>query len=272
MTLLQVRDVHYHIYQEGDGKPLLLLHGFTGSHDNWLPYADDIQQAGYRVLAPDLLGHGLTDIHPDPWRYQMAQVASDVVALLQTLNIKQTALLGYSMGGRLALYLARHYPQYFSHVVLESASPGLVTEGGRMARKRRDDLLADAISYEGIVAFVKRWEKLPMWASQQKIAPEIRNALHGQRIMNDPIGLANSLRGMGTGVQPSLWDDLKSIRLPTLLMTGSLDEKFTQINQYMAMHLPYCEHIVVENAGHTVHLEKPSVFWQKTFGFLGKNE
>lgn len=272
MPTLAVRGVDYYIHHQDSGMPLLLLHGFTGSHETWLPYANAVHQQGYRMIAPDLLGHGLTEAPSSPERYRMAEVAEDMIVILTQLGIKTCALLGYSMGGRLALYLARYYPQYFTQIILESASPGLATEGGQIARQRKDRILAMYILASGLEAFVEQWESLPMWASQAQLPESLRQAQHMQRLKHTPLGLANSLRGMGTGTQPSLWDDLTMIQHPVQLITGELDTKFHQINIFMQQNLPQATHISILDAGHTVHLEKSTLFWEKVFGFLEKYE
>jgi 2-succinyl-6-hydroxy-2,4-cyclohexadiene-1-carboxylate synthase len=156
-----------------------------------------------------------------------------------------------------------HYPHRFSHLILESASPGLANDVERQARNRQDRELADCIEAQGIEAFVARWEQLPLWASQQQLSPEIRQQLHHQRRQNNPVGLANGLRGMGTGAQPSLWAQLPELKISTLLLAGELDPKFVAINEQMAALLPDARLQVIPGAGHTVHLERPSA-WQHT--------
>ena len=164
------------------------------------------------------------------------------------------------MGGRLALYLACHYPNRFSHLILESSSPGLATEAERAARRQRDALLADWIEAKGLAQFVARWEALPLWESQKQLSDEVRRRLRQQRLQNNVLGLANSLRGMGTGAQPSLWPLLPTLTLPTLLLAGKLDSKFVAINQKMGALLPNGRLQIIPHAGHTVHLEQSELF------------
>ncbi len=265
MPDLCVNGVSYHVEVSGQGDPLLLLHGFTGSGENWADHVPALAQH-YRVITLDILGHGRTDAPPDPTRYTMKKVAEDVTAVLHQSSIVN--LLGYSMGGRLALYLATHYPHLFRALILESASPGLETEPERAARRTRDEALADRIEGEGMAAFVDYWESLPLWASQQQLTPEKRAALRLQRLNNNPTGLANSLRGMGTGAQPSLWPQLPTLTLPTLLLAGKLDEKFVGINRRMHDLLLNSQLEIMAGAGHTVHLERPYAFQQTVLTFL----
>ncbi len=272
MSDLCVNGVLYHVEVTGQGNPLLLLHGFTGSGQNWADHVPTLAQH-YRVVTLDILGHGLTDSPADPARYSMEKVAADVTAVLHQSSIVNfqssiVNLLGYSMGGRLALYLAVHYPHLIRALILESASPGLETEPERAARRARDHALADRIESESVAAFVDYWEALPLWASQQQLAPEKRAALRAQRLNNNPTGLANSLRGMGTGAQPSLWPHLSELTTPVLLLAGETDEKFVGINRRMHNLLLNSQLELIADAGHAVHLERPYAFRQVVLTFL----
>ena len=236
--------------------PLLLLHGFTGSRADFAFLRQHLPQ--YETIALDLPGHG---DNPSSAPYTMAQAAADVVAQMQEKCGEQPFhLIGYSMGGRLALYIAIHYPDSIASLTLESASPGLATAEARQQRRQRDNALADRIERDGISAFVDFWENLSLWESQTQLSDEIRAALRGRRLQNDPIALANSLRGMGTGVQPSLWSRLGELRMPVHLIVGALDHKFVAIAQEMAGAMGDVRLDVVAGAGHTVHLERPLIF------------
>jgi 2-succinyl-6-hydroxy-2,4-cyclohexadiene-1-carboxylate synthase len=247
--------------------PLVLLHGFTGRGDNWQAVAAQLAES-CPVITVDLLGHGGTDAPADPQRYGMAESAQDLVDLLAQVTPGPFNLLGYSMGGRLALYLAVTYPQLVNKLILESASPGLAGAAERAARVRSDEALADRIEREGIAAFVNYWEKIPLFASQQRLPAATRQRLHDQRLQNRPTGLANSLRGMGTGVQPALWDQLPELTMPVLLLTGEFDQKFCEIATQMAALLPNARHQTIAEAGHTIHLERPAAYAAAVTGFL----
>jgi 2-succinyl-6-hydroxy-2,4-cyclohexadiene-1-carboxylate synthase len=261
--------ISYHTAQHGSAKaaPLLLLHGFTGSSDSWADLIPVFSKQ-FSVITVDLLGHDRTASPPDPKRYTMLNIAADLITLLDAWGIKQTTLLGYSMGGRLALYLACHYPNRFSHLILESSSPGLASEGERAKRRQEDEALADWIEASGIEAFVNRWEALPLWASQRQLSEAVRQQLRRQRLQNNLVGLANSLRGMGTGAQPSLWPHLPALTVPTLLIVGELDGKFVAINQQMVKQLGNGRLHIIPQAGHTTHLERPSAFHTAVTSFL----
>ena len=246
---------------------LVLLHGFTGSAASWHPLTKQFVEAGIRVIALDMLGHGHSDAPVQPERYEMQHCQADIIAVLQYMGIQrgEAILLGYSMGGRIALYCA--FSGFFRALILESASPGLATAEERVRRQQSDNELAARIEREGIQAFVDHWEKLPLFASQRHLPASRWEEQRKQRMQNRPQGLANSLRGVGTGVQPALHDQLSTLTLPTLLITGALDQKFCTIAGDMVQAIPHAQWQVVPCAGHTIHLEQPDQFAQLVTNF-----
>ena len=267
MTRITVNGLNYNVDVRGSGVPLVMLHGFTGSVENWHPLVAHLEQYTTAILI-DLPGHGRSDAPPDPARYEMAAVARDLAKLLQVLTASPVNLLGYSMGGRLALYMAVHYPDLVKTLILESASPGLAEAQERLARRARDEALADAIERDGVAAFVSYWENLPLFASQKRLPEAVRQRLRAQRLRNRAHGLANSLRGMGTGVQPPLWEALAHVRQPVLLMAGELDARFVRIAKQMQARLPHAQLDIVPDAGHTIHLEQPGAFEGQVITFI----
>ena len=267
MPTRKINGADYHYDVVGDGKPLLLLHGFTGASENWQPLVPHFG-SNRQLIMVDILGHGLSEAPEHAPRYEMSQIAQDVRALLDQLAARPFDLLGYSMGGRLGLYLAVHFPDAFDRVVIESASPGLAAEKARTDRRQRDEALADRIEAEGIPAFVDFWENLGLWHSQSSLPEEVKVRQREQRLRNRPVGLANSLRGMGTGAQPSLWSRLGSVNRPVLLINGELDTKYVTINAQMASQFPNCQTITIAGVGHNAHLEKPEIFCQIVREFL----
>lgn len=261
MPFVEANGERYHYQRYGKGEPLLLLHGFTGRVENWAQLIPKLSLA-YHTIAIDLLGHGQTDAPAAPHRYAMPAAAKDLITIIDALDLSPLHLYGYSMGGRLSLYLALHYPERIRSLTLESSSPGLKTAAERTARKEMDESLATQIETEGVTAFVDYWEQLPLFASQHKLPVDVRTNHRQWRLQNRPEGLANSLRGMGTGVQPSLWSHLSQIQPPVQLIVGELDQKFVQIGQEMTGLLPRVNLNIVPAAGHAVHLEHPEVVVQ----------
>jgi 2-succinyl-6-hydroxy-2,4-cyclohexadiene-1-carboxylate synthase len=172
------------------------------------------------------------------------------------------------MGGRVALNLALHAPNRFWALVLESASPGIADPVEREARRNSDAALAEAIERAGIVAFVDRWQALPLFATQARLPASVREALRRQRLDNNPQGLANSLRGLGAGMQEPVLQRLGQVRIPTLLLAGALDAKYCALAGQMAATLPDNRLRTVPESGHIVHLEQPAVFADTVQQFL----
>ena len=257
----------YHIEAAGAGPALLLLHGFSGDRSTWRGLRQNLSR-DFQLVCLDILGHGKSDKPASPSSYRMPDLAADIMDLLQQRQITAAHMLGYSMGGRLALYLALRYPGRFASLALESASPGLAEAAKRAQRRRQDEDLADRIEAQGIGWFVDYWESLPLWASQNRLPAEVRAAQRRQRLGNDARGLANSLRAMGSGAQPSLWHALPSLTIPTLLLHGELDDKFHRINAAMAEKMPNAQLVCIPSAGHNTHLENPAAFARALRSFL----
>ncbi|MBX5436793.1 MAG: 2-succinyl-6-hydroxy-2,4-cyclohexadiene-1-carboxylate synthase [Alicyclobacillaceae bacterium] len=259
--MVSVRSVNLYVRSWGEGPPLLALHGFTGSGLVWQALAGRLSGV-CRLVAVDLLGHGLSDAPVDAARYQMNEAVHDLLDLMDQLGHREFDCLGYSMGGRLALALACRAPARIRRLLLESASPGLASAAERAERVQRDEALADRIEQEGVASFVEYWEQQPLFATQGSLPAPVRATQRQIRLAQRAQGLAGSLRGMGTGAQPPLWDQLGRLAVPVWLVTGELDEKFTAIAARMASQLPGARHVVVPGAGHTVHLEQPLAFAQ----------
>ena len=269
MTRIAVNGVNLNVDVRGRGPALLLLHGFTGSAATWTPHLSASGGwRGFTTVAVDLLGHGASDCPADPRRYRMERCLEDLVALLERLDVRRTAVLGYSMGGRVALHLALQAPERLWALILESASPGIEDACEREARARSDAALAEAIERDGVEAFVERWQALPLFDSQARLPAAVRQELRRQRLGNDQRGLANSLRGLGAGQQAPVLARMGGIGIPALLIAGALDDKYCDLARRMAAALPCARTEIVPDAGHAVHLERPEAFAGAVRGFL----
>ncbi len=271
--MLELADgVRYSIQINGTGVPTLLLHGFTGGPSTW-QHLQKQYQDGFRFLVPSLLGHGLTDVPDQIERFHIFEAATDLAEILTLKEITQVNVIGYSMGGRLALAFAMQYPERVKLLVLESASAGLDSEEKRLARNVHDKRLATQILNQGVEAFVDEWEQLPLFFSQKENLTESEWQLQRlERLSHSARGLANSLLGMGTGMQPNLFDQLSDLEMPVLLITGTLDVKFQRLAAQMVWQLPKGRHVEVENCGHAVHLEQPEKFGKIVVAFMKENE
>jgi 2-succinyl-6-hydroxy-2,4-cyclohexadiene-1-carboxylate synthase len=144
--------------------------------------------------------------------------------------------------------------------LLIGASAGLEDARARAARRGEDEALAARIEREGLERFVDRWMERPLFASQRRLGEAALARARAQRLSNRAHGLAQSLRGMGTGAQPALHARLPWVRVPILLVAGSLDAKFAAIASDLASRLPNARARLVPGAGHACHLEEPEAF------------
>jgi 2-succinyl-6-hydroxy-2,4-cyclohexadiene-1-carboxylate synthase len=226
----------------------VLLHGFTQTRQSW---RRTIAALGgrYRALAPDLPGHGLAA------ERRPASFAA-CAAYVRALADGPCVLVGYSMGGRIALYTALALPGLVARLVLVGASPGIADAAEREARRRTDLALADRIEAIGIEAFAREWGAQELFAGQDA---RVAAAAHADRMRNTPHGLAAALRGLGTGEMPPLWDRLGELAIPVTLVVGARDAKFRGIAGRMAPAIPDCRVEVVDGAGHAAQLEQPEI-------------
>ena len=245
---------------------LVLLHGFTGSSASWAATASRLADT-FRVLCPDLPGHGDSEFDDIAAACTMEGTVSALAEALTKLSVPAYSLAGYSLGGLVALHCVLEDSTRISTLVLESASPGISDDAERSERKSADDDLAAFIESSPIEAFVDRWEQSPVLASQARLPVAVRTELRESRLACSRAGLAASLRGMGTGVQAWLGGRLRQVHVPTLLVVGRDDEKFRKIAEFLNARIPDSERKIVDGAGHSVHLEAPDALTNEIKAF-----
>jgi 2-succinyl-6-hydroxy-2,4-cyclohexadiene-1-carboxylate synthase len=229
---------------------LVLLHGFTHTGASWSPVIRALGER-YSAIAPDIRGHGSATLR-EP--VSIDGVIDDVVRMLPE---DQFSLVGYSMGGRIALHVALALSGRVQRLVLVGASPGIADTLERQVREDADERLAEWIDgARDIEQVARRWERTPVLARQP---PDVRKRAHADRLRNTPGGLARALRGLGTGALPSVWDRLGELRMPVVLIAGERDQKYVTIADRMAERIPDARVVVVPGAGHAVHLEAPDI-------------
>jgi 2-succinyl-6-hydroxy-2,4-cyclohexadiene-1-carboxylate synthase len=243
---------------------LVLLHGFTNTGASWQPVIRALGER-YRAIAPDIRGHGsATDTRP---------VTLDaVVADIAGLTGDAFTLVGYSMGGRIALNAALALPGRVERLVLVGASPGLRDPEERNTRREADERLAGQIERSDIEGFAQRWAQTPILAG---LPAELARLVHEDRLKNTPHGLAAALRGLGTGTLSSRWDELRKLAMPVTLVAGERDVKYRSIADQMAAQIPDAEVCTIPSAGHAAHIEAPeAVAWliEHSGSFAGDQE
>lgn len=248
---------------------IFFLHGFSGSSNDWEFLSSKILE-GFGIYAVDLPGHGKSDSPDDVSLYQTSFLVKQLFELFETITKDQILLAGYSMGGRAALQFALNFTEKLKCLILESSTAGIEEDKQRAARIKADEKLARYIETHSIEEFVNYWMNIDLFKSQKKLSKEILTSVKRDKLKNNKTGLSNSLRGFGTGTISVLFNKLKDIYIKTLLISGELDNKFTQINKRMLKLLPNAEHQIIRNTGHNVHLEKPDKFCDVINNYLKK--
>ena len=254
----------------GHGPALMLLHGYAGTSQSLGDLAYGLSD-DHTTIRPDLPGHGRS---AGAWRddgRDFEHALSRLVATLGCTGHASADWIGYSMGARLALGCAVRHPERVRSLVLIGGRAGIADAGERAARRAADAALADRIESGGVEAFVDAWLAQPMFATLRALGPAAIERQRQDRLGHDAAELAGSLRRLGPGAQPPLFDELGSVRVPVLLVVGALDASFVAQARELAQRLPDARLCVIPDAGHAVHVERPNAVLAVIRDFLGRD-
>ncbi|XWS64137.1 hypothetical protein CRYUN_Cryun06bG0160900 [Craigia yunnanensis] len=213
----------------------------------------NVQEIGQRIDQPTL---------------SIEIVADLLVKLVEHITPGKVTLVGYSMGARIALYMALKFSDKIEGAVVLSGSPGLEDTVERKIRRGKDDSRARCLVTHGLQLFLNTWYSGGLWKSLRS-QPYFNQIVARGSLHDDTQGLARVLSDLSTGRQPSLWEDLKHCKVPLMLVVGERDEKFKRVAQKMWHELGHGrtdrddpvsklhEMVVVPNCGHAVHLVNP---------------
>lgn len=261
--------VHWHYITKGNRfqPPLIFLHGFMGISLDWLEITKKFENEYFCIL-PDLPGHGKSMIGTmaDPLEFDL--VAMGLMSLMERLQLASGALVGYSMGARVALYAATKHPERFKALVLEGVNPGLQDDKERNKRLALDHQRAREIEKVGISRYIENWYEADLFRTLKR-HPERLNMIKAVRKNNDTAWMAKVLRELSVGRQPSLWDKLDELNMPVLLIAGDLDDKYKKIVYRIKDNLKDSQVHLIPEAGHNTHLEAPEEF-RKTLAYFLK--
>ena len=250
-------------------RALVLLHGFMGSAADWRPIAESLGDLA-TCLCVDLPGHGKsTGGKPDDYGF-VTTAARIVEEIVDAHGFDTFCIGGYSMGGRIALYTALHFPMRVDGIVVESAMPGLRDSSERSARASSDDALAERLEREPLTDFLHEWYAQPLFSSLAARTELLEETIN-RRMRNDGRELARALRGFSTGRMPSLWDEWRECYIPSLVVTGEQDEKYAAIAREMTAASAKSRHVSVPDAGHNVHAEAPTEYIMYLRRFLAED-
>ncbi len=252
--------------------PIIFLHGFTGNLFDWKFVKEKLNNT-FTPIFIDLIGHGNSSSPDDVKFYTSKSQVKFLKMILEKLNLEEVILVGYSMGGRLALDFSYSYPQSVNALILESTSFGLESEMEQQKRINHDINLSKRIENSTIEEFINYWQNIPLFNSQRKLSKEILANVKKEKIeKNNFVGLKNSLLGFSTGKMRNYFKLISNFNFPILLITGELDDKFTNIAKRVNPLLNNSKMKIVKNAGHNIHLEKPEEFLKLLNTFLLKLE
>lgn len=245
---------------------IVFLHGFLGQGGDWLdiiaPFAGE-----YCCVLPDMPGHGRnTDIQYGR-SISFAWLARGLHKILDSLGCNMRAhLVGYSLGGRLALYFAVHFPGRVQSLVLESASPGLSGRCERQERSQLDARWAAKLLQDGLDHFLDEWYAMPLFASLSSRSG-LLDELKARRGQNDPYWMARVVEELSPGRQPALWGKLKCLNMPVLLLAGEQDVKYKALVQKMGQKILNVRIEMAPGVGHNIHLENPDWYTERLRAF-----
>lgn len=226
-------------------RPILLLHGFTGSPASFRRIVSEIGQA--RCIVPALVGE------------RSRSFDDEIERLTELCARERVHVAGYSMGARLGLGLLVRHPELCASATLIGVHPGLSSEAERAQRRAADAAWCDLLEREGLEAFVAAWEAQPLFRSQMSVPQEIFGEQRAIRRSHSAAELARTLRVAGLGQMPCFTEALGGVQAPVTLMVGEHDEKFCALAESMQRALPSATVQVVSGAGHNPMLEQPEL-------------
>ena len=251
---------------EGEA-PLVMLHGFMGSPDDWDEVIPHLQ-ASRRPLCPCLPGHG-SNIGLPGAQYTYGGCVTWVADQLH--GVGRCDLAGYSMGGRIALGVALAFPERIRRLVLISASAGLEDADDRGSRLAIDRDRAARLRSGPIEEFLRDWYRQPLFAPLAEDGKRLE-ALIRRRGRHRGDELARVVEGMSPGIQPSLWDRLGELSMPVAALAGERDAAYVDVAERMAHLCPRGRAVIVPGAGHSLHVEAPAALARTLIAFLGATE
>lgn len=252
------------------GRPLMLVHGFTGAKEDFSDFLDDLAGLGWHAVAPDLRGHGDSEKPGDEGAYSFEAFAADVVALADALGWERFGLLGHSMGGMIAQHVALDWPHRLDALVLMDTSHGPLEVD--------PDLVAAAatvVRNEGVAAYVALLKTLgdddplstPAHRRLLATRPGYEAFCDRKALAAAPAVYLAMLPRFGT--QPDRLDRLAAtVRVPTLVIVGEQDEPFLGHAERTAKAVPGARLAVIPDAGHSPQFENTAAWWEALRSFL----
>ncbi|MFN8627419.1 MAG: alpha/beta fold hydrolase [Candidatus Binatia bacterium] len=259
---------HFTAWGAADQPPLLCLHGATQTAHSWDEVAPDLS-ASYRVLCLDQRGHGDSDWAADG-DYTRETQAGDIDAITDALGLPPFLLIGLSMGGINAITFTARYPHKVTALVIVDVSPEIQERGVQSIRT----FVQAADELESVEAFVERAHRFNPRRSleniRSRLAHNLKQLPNGKWTWKYDKALRSLEGGFRGNPLVNLWDDVRKIRCPTLIIKGGeSDILSSESAEKLRATIPNSRLAVVAGAGHSVMGDNPAGFVEAVRGFLG---
>lgn len=251
------------VYEERgrrDGTPVVLLHGFTSDRRSWYAVAEQLQRR-FRVVMPDLRGHGESDAPEGIESYTMADYAADVGALLDAIGVERCHLAGSSFGGMVAMQFAVDSPQRVETLTLSDTSPAYDRPEYDDGFREREAGIAQMVDSMARFGPRETGRRMALRASDAYIADGIRRRYAGLNRAG-VVGAAKARRE-----RPDLTERLRTLPMPVLLCMGRDDAVYCALD-LMRRELPGARAVTFEDVGHGVPARSPRKFADTLLAFL----
>ena len=256
-----------HYEEAGSGTPIIFIHEFAGDHRSWEPQMRYFSRY-FRCIAYAARGFPPSDVPDDPERYSQAHARDDVIAVLDHLKLERAHVVGLSMGGFAALHVGLAYPGRARSLVIAGCGYGAEPD---KKEKFRAECEAAAASFEASWAeAAKKYALGPTRVQFQNKDPRGWTEFARQLEEHSPKGQALTMRGVQMR-RPSLYElveDMKKIRVPSLIVTGDEDDPCLEPALLMKRSIPSAGLVVLPRAGHTINIEDPEPFNRALFEFF----
>lgn len=237
--------------------PVVFLHGFLGDADSFQAVINALDGA-ITPLTPVLYGHHRSaQFVPESLHSFELEVKRLGQIIREHFPDPPVHLVGYSMGGRLALALLCAFPSYFASGTIISARRGLDSDVERAARAAADGRWAELIERVPLNEFLEQWEAQPLFATQRVLPALVREEQRCRRLRHHPPALAAAMRALSLAKMPDLRAEVRGICCPVTVLAGEFDTKFVDLGRELAGSIPHARAIVVPGAGHNLPLERP---------------
>ena len=248
-------------YQEtGAGIPIVFVHEFAGDHRAWEPQVRHFGRR-YRCITYNARGYPPSDVPADGERYSQDRARDDIRAVLDALKIDQAHVVGLSMGGFAALHFGFTYPERARSLVIAGCGYG-AAPGERQKFTEETEASAKRFETLGMAKASEGYALGPTRVQFQNKDPRGFKEFADQFVEHSAEGSARTMRGVQKR-RPSLFelvDKMKTINVPTLIMTGDEDWPCIEPGVLMKKNISTAALVVMPNAGHNINLEDPAAF------------